>query len=441
MTLGSWARTASVRQVVSTAPLMALGMALGVALALTAPGAAIAQVMGAADSPAEIEPIEKGEEPIVHLNPDDPSYDVWKKLRDFSQDKREPGPINVQRFSGNVPWIGIPTFFHLPVALTPADLKAGNVEIAIMGAELVGDMRARTWGPTEMRNPHKSEVYHLWGSLAMPELDSGLTALHELSVVDYGDAPIEPLNLERSIPEVRKMVREIAEVKIEGGKRTIPIIIGGAHSLMYPDVAAMTDVYGKGKVGVIHFDAHADYAPVGFGHFITHGNPIRALIKDGLIEGEDVIQVGLRGPTSTDMQTLKWARDAGLRYHMMAEVEARGWQPVMEDVIAEAKQGNEYIFISFDVDAVDPAYIPGTATPEPGGLTIRETLPLMRRLCAETNVIGVEIVEIKPDADPGYITMLNSKAILRQCLNGMAMRKNGLTEPGWLNPTIVDDGK
>jgi agmatinase len=405
------------------------------------PAGSYAQVAGEADTPEEIDRIDPGEEPVVRLNPDDPSYDVWKKLRDFSKDERKPGLINVQRFDGNVPWIGIPTFFHLPVALTPEDLKVGKVEVAIMGAELVGDMRARTWGPMEMRNPHKSEVYHLWGAHSMPELDSGVTALRELVVVDYGDAPIEPLSIERTIPEVRKMVREIASVEIEPGKRTIPIIIGGAHALMYPDVAGLVDVYGKGNIAVIHFDAHADQAPIGFGHFVTHGNPVRRLVEDGLVPGRNIIQVGLRGPTSTDLGGVAWNRKHELRYHMMAEIERRGWEPVVKDILKEAKAVGKNLFISFDVDVVDPAYIPGTSTPEPAGLTMRETLPLIRRLCAETNVVGFELVELRPDSDPGYTTMLNAKAILRQCLNGLAMRKQGLTEPHYLNPEIVDDGR
>lgn len=408
---------------------------------LTLATPALAQVMGEADTTAEIDGIDEGEQPIVRLNADDPSYDVWKKLRDFSKDRREPGPIDVQRFEGHFPWVGIPTFFHLPVALTPDDLRAGRVEVAIMGAELVGDMRARSWGPMEMRNPHRSEVYHMWGAFSMPELDTGVTALQELVAVDYGDAPIEPLSIERSIPEVRKMVREIASVEIGEGRRTIPIIIGGAHALMYPDVAGLADVYGPGRVGVVHFDAHADQAPVGFGHFVTHGNPVRRLVEDELVRGEDVIQIGLRGPNSTDLGGVAWNRENGLRYHMMAEIERRGFGPVMDEVVREAREGAEYQFISFDVDVVDPAFIPGTSTPEPGGLTMRETLPLMRRLCAETNVVGIEIVELRPDSDPGYTTMLNAKAILRQCLNGLAMKKKGLDAPHYLHPDLVDDGR
>ncbi|MEE4376510.1 MAG: agmatinase family protein [Candidatus Competibacteraceae bacterium] len=410
------------------------------ASALTIP-TAYAQVMGAADTPAEIDPIDEGEQPIIKLNPDDPSYDVWKKLRDFSKDRREPGPINVQRFEGHVPWVGIPTFFHLPVALTPEDLKAGKVEVAIMGAELIGDMRARSYGPMEMRNPHRSEVYHNWGSFTMPDLDTGVNPLQELTIVDYGDAPIEPMSIERTIPEVRKFVRQIAEVEIEPGKRTIPIIIGGGHALMFPDVAGLVDVYGKGKIGIVHFDAHADQAPVGFGHLITHGNPVRQLVDAGLVEGKNIIQVGLRGPNSTDMNGVAWNRENKLRYHMMAEVERRGWEAVMKDVLKEALEGVEYLFVSFDIDVVDPAFIPGTSTPEPGGLYMREVMPLMRGLCTHPNLVGVEIVELRPDSDPGYTTMLNTKAILRRCLEGITLRKNGITDPLYLHPELVDDGQ
>ena len=378
-------------------------------------------------------------EGIIRLDTQDPGYDMWKMVRKDLSAGRDPGPINVQRLEGGLPWIGIPTFFHLPVALTPEDLKVGQVEVALMGAELVGDMRARTWGPSEMRNPRQSEIYHLWGKANMPELDSGIAALNELTVVDYGDAPIEPLNIERSIPEVRKLVREIASVQLEDGSRTVPIIIGGAHALMYPDLAGLVDNYGTGKIGVIHFDAHQDYSPVGFGHLVTHGNPIRALIRDGLAEGKDFVQVGLRGPTSTDVATLQEARDEGIRYHTTAEIEYRGFPAVMETALKEVSD-YEYLFISFDVDVIDPAFIPGTGTPEPGGLYMREMLPMMRRLCAENNVAGVEFVELKPDADPGYTSVQNTKALLRQCLNGMAMRKLGHTEPGWLNPVMADDG-
>lgn len=401
----------------------------------------IANAENSTDAFAKIRSQGSEDEAKILLNPKDPSFNIWKQVRQDLSVDREPGLINVQRFVGHYPWIGIPTFFHLPVALTPADLKAAKVEVAIMGAELMGDPRARSWGPAEMRNPRRSEVYHVWGDFSMPELDTGTVALKELVVADYGDAPSEPFSIERSIPEIRRMVREIAQTEIAAGRRTIPIIVGGPHALMYPDVAGLVDVYGKGNVGVIHFDAHADMASIGFGHLVTHGNPIRALINDGLVDGEDIIQIGLRGPTSTDLATVEWARQQGLRYHMMAEVEERGWDAVMNDVLDEAIQGADYLFVSFDLDVVDPAFIPGTSTPEPGGLYMREAMPLVRRLCAEANIVGFELVELRPDSDPGYTSVLNAKAILRQCLNGLAVRKRGISERDYLHPKLKDDGR
>ena len=410
------------------------------ALAAAVPGFAMAQNMGAADTPEEIDMIDEGVEPVIRLNPDDPTFDIWKKVRTDLSEGRDPGPINLQRFYGGQPWTGIPTFFHLPLALTPEDLQAGNVEVAIFGAELIGDMRARSYGPMEMRNAHRSEVYHNWGAFTIPELDTGLNWSQDLTVVDYGDAPTHPMSIDLSIPEVRKFVASVAGVEIEGGKRTIPIIIGGGHALMYPDAIGLTDVYGKGNLQIIHFDAHADQAPVGFGFAVTHGNPVRKLVEGGFINGEDIIQIGLRGPNSTDLSGVAWNRTNGLRYHMMSEIEVRGWQPVMDDVLAEAKANGKPVFISFDVDVIDPAFVSGTSTPEPGGLYMREAMPLMRRLCAENNVVGVEIVELRPDSDPGYTTMLNVKALLRQCLNGMAVAKAGLGE-NYYHPHIIDDGK
>ncbi len=134
-------------------------------------------------------------------------------------------------------------------------------------------------------------------------------------------------------------------------------------------------------------------------------------------------------------------REEGFRYHTMAEVENRGWDAVMEDIIKEAQNGPEYLFISFDIDVMDPAYTPGTGTPEPAGMTPRETFPLIRRLCAESNVVGFELVELLPYRDPGYTTVLNSERVVRECLVGIALRKKGLTDPHYLSPITVSHGR
>ena len=156
--------------------------------------------------------------------------------------------------------------------------------------------------------------------------------------------------------------------------------------------------------------------------------PVRNLIDGGYIPGKNFVQVGLRGwiPPEGDME---WMRSQGIKSHYMAEVERDGFDKVMERAIAEALDGPEYIFISFDIDSLDPAYAPGTGTPEPGGFTTREMFPMVRRLCAELNVVGMELVEVGPAHDPGYTGAPTPTA----AITGLAMHKQGITEPHYLD--------
>jgi agmatinase len=124
----------------------------------------------------------------------------------------------------------------------------------------------------------------------------------------------------------------------------------------------------------------------------------------------------------------------------MAEIEQDGWDTVMQRIIAEAGDGPDYLYISFDIDVLDPAFAPGTGTPEPGGLTPREVFPLVRRLCAENNLVGFDLVEFNPLADPGYTTALTAGRVLRECLTGIAMKKKGITDKNYRSPLTLNDG-
>lgn len=192
---------------------------------------------------------------------------------------REPGPIDIQRFIGGAGWFGIPTFFKLPVALTPEDLRAGAVEVAIVGAytDMGGGYRGAAWGPLAFRASPSTDG---WGAFSMDHMLTLVNPFEELTIVDYGDAPVDPWSTERSMPAIREFIRQIAEVSIESGERVIPIVIGGDHSLMYADVAGLADVYGRGNVGVIHFDAHYDATKSMFGHLISHGQPVPSCERD-----------------------------------------------------------------------------------------------------------------------------------------------------------------
>ncbi len=387
-----------------------------------------------------VAPIREGEQPVIPMDVDDPSYNAWRvPLPSFEGERegREPGLIDPQRFA-NMGYAQMPTFLNQPLAFTPLDLAAADVDVAIIGAftDMGSGARGASRGPNAVRN---SGIYLPYGP-RIPHMHVMVDPTQEMTVVDYGNAPNDPFSTERTIHAVRSFVREVAEVVRSDGTRVIPFIVGGDHSLMYPDVAALTDVYGKGNVGVIHFDAHYDAGKYGMGHLINHGMPVYRLIEEGLVEGRNFIQVALRG-YYPDEKAFEWMRENQFRYHTMAEIEHRGWDAVMEDVIAEANDGPEYMYISFDIDTFDPAFVPGTGTPEPGGLMPREIFPIIRRLCAESNVVGFEIVELAPLMDPTYVSALNANRTIRECLTGIAMRKQGLTEPDYKSPLTVSHGQ
>ena len=369
----------------------------------------------------------------IPLDTEDASRDLLILFRDPNDNpKREPGPINIQKTVGGLAYQGIPTFFRAPVALGPEDLIAGKVDIAIMGASVdmsVGQ-RGTAFGPQAVRT---AEIVMPWGEgptfgVGHP---TGVDFMQELTVVDYGDAPVDVLSGERSIIPVHKMVKEIAETG------AIPVVVGGDHSLMYPDVVAVTDVYGKGKVGVVHFDAHFDGLGSLFGHLISHGQPVRRLLDEGHVKGKNFVQIGLNSGKPSE-KDIKWMRKHGVRYHFMAEIDRDGWSAVMERVLAEALDGPEQIFISVDTDVLDPAYAPGMGTPEPGGMTIRELMPILRALGVQNKVVGVELVEVNPIVDQTYRSKLVAVRILREILTGIAMAKKGIDDPDYLNPLWTD---
>jgi agmatinase len=295
------------------------------------------------------------------------------------------------------------------------------VDVAILGAPLNMGSGWRDSGEqatTDMRL--------LSWHIGDPDQYVQVDAAKVLTIVDYGDVAIDNDSTERSMRHVREIVREVLEAGVT------PIIIGGDHSLEYPNVAALADVYGKEKVSVIHFDSHYD-AWWGGPHLISHGLPVYRLINEGHVRAADYIQVGLRSP-GPDKSGFDWMREQGMRYHTMAEVERRGWEAVLDRVVAEAGEEGRKIHISFDIDVLDPAFATATGTPVPGGLNMREAITIVRRLCAESNVVSFDLVELHPALDPTYKTTLNSSYIVKACLTGLAMNKEGKTAAHYLSP-------
>jgi agmatinase len=352
--------------------------------------------------------------------------DGWKTRRNRAGDPgREPGPINLNRYELQPAYAGVPSFMRLPVCLTPEDLRAGKVDAAIIGVPMDagGGQRGAGLGPTAIRT---AERYIPTPATMTNHLHVRIEPFSVLNVVDYGDAAVDPFSIEKSIEPIREVVREVAETG------AVPIVLGGDHSILWPDAAACADVYGAGRLGVIHFDAHADCSKELMGHNVTHGTPIRRLIEDEHVPGKNFVQVGLRG-YYPDNELIDWMRQQGMRSHFMAEIEKFGLEKVVEQAISEALDGPEYLYISFDIDVLDPAYAPGTGTPEPGGFTTREMFPVIRRLCHEAKVVGFEVVEVAPAHDPTYLTALNANRVIMEAITGMAMRKLGMPGPNYLD--------
>jgi agmatinase len=344
---------------------------------------------------------------------------------------RRPGPMYVNR-SGEMDWSGIQTFMKAPVCMTPEDLRAGKVDVAIGGAPWDGTATGLTGtqlGPRAIRQGD-----YIAGDRYIHHLNVRVNPLDHLVLADYGDAEILTGNTEGTYENVRSFVGEI----LAGG--AIPIILGGDHGITWPAATAVADAYGHGRVGIVHFDAHADTAPDQQGSLYGHGTPMRRLIESGAVPGRNFVQVGLRGYWP-EPPVLEWMEQNELRTHFMAEIHRDGFGAVLERAVDEALDSADHLYISLDVDVADPAYAPGTGTPEPGGLTSAEVLWAIRRLAAEVGMVGMDVVEVSPpyDVGPG-ITALFARRAVMEALTGTAMRRIGLTQPDYVDPRSAGTG-
>ncbi|MET7617886.1 arginase family protein [Streptomyces sp. NPDC005408] len=174
----------------------------------------------------------------------------------------------------------------------------------------------------------------------------------------------------------------------------------------------------------------------GIAALISHATPIRRLIEDEHVPGRNFIQIGLRSAIAPDAELLEWMRHHGLRTHFMAEIDRRGFDVVLQQAIEEALDGPEHVFVSLDINVLDPAFAPGTGTPEPPGPTNRELLPAIRRICHETPVVGMDIVEVAPHLDPRYTTTMNARRAILEALTRIAMRRKGMPGAAYLDSEV-----
>ena len=319
------------------------------------------------------------------------------------------------RMPADPAFVGLPTFLKLPLVQTAEQLAQERPHAAIVGAPF--DM-AVTNRPGARYGPRAIRAASNLGR-AIHHLGLGVQPLRSLRVFDYGDASIIPSSIERSHEAIRERVADVA------GLGAIPIVLGGDHSITLPAATAVADVVGWGRVGIVHFDAHADTADDNWGVLLGHGTPMRRLIERGTVPGRNFVQVGLRGYWPPP-DVIDWMHSQNMRWHLMSEIDTRGFEAVLEEAIEQALDGPEFIYLSVDVDVLDPAYAPGTGTPEPGGLTSRELLGAVQRIVSRVHLVGLDVVEVAPVYDgPGQITAEVAHRVVLEALSALAAKGLG----------------
>ena len=309
-------------------------------------------------------------------------------------------------------YVGPTTFMNLPWVTDVADLHARAVDVAIVGApfdDAVSHRPGARFGPRAIR-----EAQYTSGSINSLQL--GVEPFEILQVVDAGDANIVPAWIERAHALIYRKVHEVANTG------AIPIVLGGDHSITWPSATAVAEVRRPGSIGIVHFDAHADTASDDWGVLSGHGTPMRRLIESGAVDGRNFVQVGLRGYWPP-VDVFEWMQEHGLRYHFMTEIEERGADAVIDDAIAEALDGPDAIYLSVDIDVVDPGLAPGTGTPEPGGMLTRELLRAIRRVVGAVELAGMDIVEVSPPYDHAETTSMIANRAALEAISALAVKK------------------
>ena len=320
-------------------------------------------------------------------------------------------------------YMGVPTFGRRPLLTEPQQLDEFRPDVAVIGAPWDDSTTHRPgarFGPRALRaGAYDPGSYHL---------DLGIEIFDHLDVVDHGDAIVSPGMWELSRAAIHERVSAVARRGI------VPVVLGGDHSVTWPSATAVADHHGHGRIGMIHFDAHADTADVLRGNLASHGTPMRRLIESGAIAGRDFVQVGLRGYwPPADVQ--EWMREQGMRHHPMQAIWERGIGAVMDDVIAQAREGTDGIYLSIDIDVLDPGFAPGTGTPEPGGLAPVDLLRAVRRVVLETEVVAMDVTEVSPPYDHADLTVNNAHRLIWEALAAMAFKRR----EGRCGPRVAPD--
>lgn len=292
---------------------------------------------------------------------------------------------------------GIATMLRLPFIDNAEEIE--KLDVAFIGIPLdIGtSLRSGTrFGPRQIRA--ESVMIRPYN------MATGAAPFESLNVADIGDVPINTFNLSDAVEIIETEYNKIVEKNVK------PLTLGGDHTITLPILRALSKKYGK--IGLIHIDAHADVNDSMFGEKIAHGTTFRRAQEEGLLDSQRVVQIGLRaqGYSADDFN---WSRNQGFRVVQAEECWHKSLVPLMAEV--REKMGDGPVYISFDIDGIDPAWAPGTGTPEVGGLTTIQALEIIRG-CSGLNVIGGDLVEVSPPYDTTGNTALLGANLLYEML-------------------------
>ena len=293
---------------------------------------------------------------------------------------------------------GVPTFMRLPhVALDAPKIK--DVDIGIIGVPWDSGTTNRPGprhGPRQLRDASTM--------IRAQHPVSGIRPYEKLNCADLGDVSINPADIEDSMDRITAFYKKLTEIGIK------PLTAGGDHLTSLPVLRALAE---KAPLGMIHFDSHTDLFHSYFdGTMFTHGTPFRRAVEENLLDPKRVIQIGIRG-TQYDSEDLDFASSVGIRVIKIDEFFDRG----IQDVMAEAREivGEKETYVSYDIDFIDPAFAPGTGTPEVGGPNSYEALKVVRELSG-VKIVGADMVEVSPPFDPSSNTAFLGVSVMFELL-------------------------
>lgn len=291
--------------------------------------------------------------------------------------------------------------------------RLGGQDVAVLGVPLDCGTTFRSgtrWGPQAMRT-----VSALGSGY---NFEMGVDLLESLEIVDVGDVSVIPANIEKSFDQIDKAVAFIHE------REVFPVILGGDHSIGYPDIRGLAP-FVDGNIGIIHFDRHTDMSEFNLDERM-HGTPFFHATNIRNAPPSNLVQIGIGGWTGS-RPGVRVARDRRATSITITDIERFGLERIAEIALEIAWKGAKAVFLSFDIDSIDPAFAPGTGTPEAGGLLPREALHLLHMVTRE-GLAGMEVVEVSPPYDVGDVTSVLGARVINDVL-GTLVRAGKLGRP------------